>query len=301
MIAASAWLVLSEREVESELRAAGEFLNRLNPVGEAETRAQLRADLLDAQSRAELPLTIDAPGKLVNLLKRLEKLSLAANAGSEKIMEILVKAENPVPPPTPPSASFTSFRAVEYTITFTGAGTRGQTPVYSFQREYQGGFYPSELYNDVFKGQIFCGWKVAGAETPRIPGKITQIKVGEKRSGPVYESQQLPSFVIYRLRLVDHSGGRAMTLTAPKSERDRQAAKQSGFNFNEFWTGSIPTAEITITNPELSDQILTVKAGDQFTFLEKIYLVKSILPGKMELLDKETGQVVNWGRKRLNE
>jgi hypothetical protein len=301
VIGASSWLVVKERFAERDLRAAAEFLKQQASETTSEARASLLDEFLDAQKRAVLPLAIDAPRTLQKLTERLGTLSAAVDAGSEEIADLLADAGKVSSPPAPPSASFTSFRNIAHSISFVGAGARGSAPFYSFQREYEGGVYPSEHFTEIRKGQLFCGWKVEGAETPKIPGKIVQVKVGEKKSGPVFMNKQLPSFGIYRLRLIEQNTGRSETVTAPKSERDRAAAKQSGYEFNESWPGNTPTAEVTITGPDHAAQILTVRSGDEFKFLEKNYRVLSIQPGKVELLDKETDQSVVWGRKRATD
>lgn len=300
ILAASLWLVAEEWRAENEMRSAALSLAPAAADPESGTRSKLLAELIDAQKRAELPLAVDAPRKLEDLTKRLSDLSVESEADSTEIAVILADAGSATVEAEPPSASFTAFRHVPHQIILVGAGARGSSPVYSFRRDFEGSAFPSEHFTDIRKGQVFCGWKVVASETPSIPGKIVEVKVGERKSGPIFEKRQLPSFGIDRLRLVESDTGREETVTAPRSERDRQAAELSGHEFRQYWSGQTPTGEITMTGPG-GTEVLTVRAGDEFNFLEQTFRVVSVQPGKLELWDKQADRPVVWGRKQPGE
>lgn len=300
ILTASLWLFAEEWRAENEMRSAASSLAPGTADPESGTRAKLSAELIDAQRRAELPLAMDAPRKLEDLTKRLRDLSAESEADSTEIAVIVADAGNATGEAEPPSASFTAFRYVPHRIVLIGAGARGNSPVYSFRRDFEDSAFPSEHYTDVRKGQLFCGWKVAASETPSIPGKIVEVKVGERKSGPIFEKRQLPSFGIDRLRLVESDTGREETVTAPRSERDRQGAELSDYEFKQYWSGQTAIGEITITGPG-GAEVLTVRAGDEFNFLQQTYRVVSVQPGKMELWDKQTDRPVVWGRKQPGE
>ena len=297
IIAASIWLLAREKRAEAEIGSALASLNSDTFDLERKALSEAMAELVDAQKRSELPLTIDAPGELEKLTKRLHHLSAELDADFGEIAAVVAGAENATvqPEPEPPSASFSSFRYVQHQIVFLGATVRGSTPVYSFRREFEGSIFPPDNYTDIRKGQIFCGWKIASSETPKIRGQIVEVKVGERKSGPIFAKRQLPAFNIHRLLLVESGTGRKATVTAPFSEVDREAAEQSRHGFEDSWAGQTPAGEITLSGPR-GTEILTVRAGDEFAFGEQTYRVLSVQPGKMELLETPADRKVIWGR-----
>ena len=298
LISAGLWLIAKEWRRERELQSSAEFIRTATALNKPEHRASLLAELIDAQKRAQLPLAIDAPQKLEDLTKRLRILSTSVGQRSDQIADVVVTAGSDSTPLEVPSASFTQFRYIPHTISFVGAGEKDSAPYYSFVREFGGGVFPPENLNHVRKGQIFGGWKIVGAETPKIPGKFVKVKVGERKGEPVFADRQLPSFSIYRLHVRSEDSGQTTILSAPKSDQDAERAKQSGFPFSESLEGKTPSAEITLKIPGSAPEVLTVKESESFKFLEKTYRVMSIQSGKIELLEAPTDQEVIWGLTR---
>jgi len=298
LVASGLWLIVEEWMREKELQSSAELIRTAAARNKPEHRASLLAELIDAQKRAQLPLAIDAPQKLEDLTKRLRILSESVGERSDEIADTVVAAGSATVPIEAPSASFTSFRYIPHKISFVEAGEKDGAPYCSFVREFEGGAFPEENHSFVRKGQSFGGWKIVVVETPKIPGKVVKVKVGERKGEPVFEDRPLPPFYIYRLHVKNEETGQSTTITAPKSDRDRDKAEQSGFPFNESLEGKTPSAEITLKIPGSAPEVLTVKEGESFKFLEKTYRVMSIQSGKIELLEAPTDQEVIWGLTR---
>jgi hypothetical protein len=291
VVALCAWLVFEESRRVQSLQVIEDFLQTDPKLKVVEERSRLMEDLADIQQRAALPLPAKAPIAFEHLQKRFELVVGQYGDEARQLANSFAALSNTEPVEIP-AVSFAGFDRHPHTLVFTEARSKRE-PLYSFRLEYGAGAFPSEDFRDLRWGDVVAGWQIRGATTHTVRGVVIKRNETDRKGRVKIMREKMPDYEIYRLSLV-RKGAPTTILTIPRSERDAERARISGFEFSSTLPGETSVAEISLVGVGKEPVNFVVKAGSEFLALEKTYRVLSVQPTTLRLEEVGGAREVVW-------